>query len=108
MARRKKENQPSTARELTIEESLKILMPLVKKEDFIKFGDHSLYPYRNFGPNVFRLIVNVMSLDMLISIMEHPQVENVYFTPTAPPPDFAVDGITMAYKLYVKYKKIID
>ena len=104
--RRKK--QSSKLRNLTLKESKEIIEPLILKEPFVKLGDYNAYPYRDFGPNVFRAIVNVISLDTLISIMEHPQVHNVYFVATAPPPEFGVDGITMAYKLYVKFHQLED
>ena len=105
---RKRNPKQKRKRNLTLLESENILRPLVEKEPFVKFGDHTEYSARDFGENVFRLIVNVISLDTLISIMEHKQVHNVYFTPTAPPPDFSVDGITMAYKLYIKYHQLHD
>ena len=50
--------------------------------------------------------VNMMSLDLLIAIMEHDQVDNVYFTPVAPAPGKGLDGLSMNYKVYVKYHKI--
>ena len=93
-------------RNLTKEESWNIIQPIIEREPFIKIGEHSPYPHHDFGENVYRMIVNVMSLDMLINLMEHEKIYNVYFTPSAPPPEFGVDGITMAYKVYVKYHQV--
>ena len=53
-------------------------------------------------------IINIMSLDLLISIMEHPQVYNVYFTAAAPGPGKGLTGISMNYRVYVKYHKVQD
>ena len=64
------------------------------------------FPHAKFGPGVYRFTVNIMSLDLLINIMEHDQVENVYFTATAAPPGAAIDGISFLYKVYVKYSPI--
>ena len=43
---------------------------------------------------------------MLINIMEHEQVKNVYFTPAAAGPGQGMDGISMVYRIYVKYHPI--
>ena len=93
-------------RELTVEESLNILKPIAETEDFINFTGHRKFPYKGFGENVYRFTVNLISLDMLINIMEHDQVMNVYFTPTAAGPGQGIDGISMIYKVYVKYHLI--
>ena len=47
-----------------------------------------------------------MSLDLLISIMEHEQVQNVYFTPSSPATGQGMDSISMIYKVYVKYHPV--
>ena len=38
--------------------------------------------------------------------MEHDKVENVYFTSVAAAPGKGVDGISMNYKVYVKYHPV--
>jgi len=93
-------------REVTTEESLEILRPLTETEEFINFSGHRKFPYKGFGENVYRFTVNIMSLDMLISLMEHEKVKNVYFSPAAAGPGQAMDGISMIYKVYVKYHPV--
>ena len=78
-------------REVTTEESLAILKPLAEKEEF---------------QNVYRFTINIMSLDLLISIMEHEAVQNVYFTPSSPATGQGMDSISMIYKVYVKYHPV--
>ena len=93
-------------RELTSQESLDILKPIAETEGFINFTGHRKFPYKGFGDNVYRFTVNIISLDMLINIMEHDQVKNVYFTPAAAGPGQGMDGVSMIYKIYVKYHPI--
>tara|TARA_Y100001937_G_scaffold19040_1_gene26298 strand:+ start:2000 stop:2302 length:303 start_codon:yes stop_codon:yes gene_type:complete len=93
-------------RHVTLEESEKILQSLVEKEQFINFSQHRAFPHHGFGEGVYRFSVNVISLDMLINIMEHEQIQNVYFSPTAAGPGVAMDGISMTYKVYVKYHPV--
>ena len=94
------------SRPITEEESLEILTPLMQKEKFVKFSAHMPFPHRGFGHGVYRFTVNIMSLDLLITIMEHDQVQNVYFTSAAPAPGHGLDGISMNYKVYVKYHPV--
>ena len=102
MPRRKK----TTTREITTEESLQILKPLAEKEEFINFSGHRKFPHKGLGDNVYRFTINIMSLDLLISIMEHDQVKNVYFTPSSPATGQGMDSISMIYKVYVKYHSV--
>ena len=90
-------------RAVTEKESLTILKPLLEKETFVRYSSHMPFPYKDFGENVYRFTINIMSLDLLISIMEHEQVQNVFFTGAAPGPGQGIDGISMNYKVYVKY-----
>lgn len=90
-------------KKITLEDSESILKEIVQKEDFIDFRNHKAWPHKGLGENVYRFDVNMISLDMLINIMEHPQIENVYFTPAASGPGIAMDGISFTYKIYVKY-----
>jgi hypothetical protein len=93
-------------RPVSIEESLKIIEPLVKKEAFIKMNSHKPWPHKDMGENVYRFTINIMSLDLLIRIMEHEQVENVFFTAAAAAPGQGMDGVSMNYKVYVKYHPV--
>ena len=92
--------------ELTLEKSLAILKPIAETEKFINFSAHKKFPFKGLGDNVYRFTVNIISLDMLINIMEHEQVKNVYFTPAAAGPGQGMDGISMVYRIYVKYHPI--
>ena len=88
-------------RDLTLEESLKILTKHISEKDSILgFKNHRLH---NLLPNTYRFTVDLISLDFLISIMEDDQVKNVYFNPSAPPPGSGIDGISWRYKVYVQY-----
>lgn len=99
----KSKRRPKQRTELTLKESWSILEPIVSGKDFVKVSAHKKFPYNGMGKNVFRFTVNIISLDMLISIMEHPQVVNVYYTPSMPGPDQGLDGISLIYKIYVRY-----
>ena len=87
-------------KEVTLEESEKILLPLVDKEDFMNFKNHRKHDLKE---NMYRFTDDIMSLELLISIIEHPKVKNVYFNPSVPPPGGEFDGISMRYKVYVEY-----
>ena len=52
--------------------------------------------------------MNIISLEMLINIMENEYVKNVYFTPSAPAPGTGMDGISMVYRIYVKYHEVTE
>ena len=93
-------------RQITVEESLEILKPLAEKEEFINFSAHKAFPYKDMGEGVYRFVINIMSLDLLISIMEHDAVQNVYFTPSSPATGQGMDSISMIYKVYVKYHPV--
>ncbi len=93
-------------RNLTLDESLQILKSITESESFIKVSGHREWPYKGLGENVFRFTVNILSIDMLHNIMEHEQVKNVYFTPAAAGPGQGMDGISMIYKIYVKFNPV--
>lgn len=98
--RKKKEN-----RELTGDESLKILKKYVDKENnmHLNFRNHRKHSLDN---NVFRFTVDLMSLDFLISLIDDPAVKNVYFNPSIPPPGGSVDSISLRFKVYVQYHAV--
>ena len=93
-------------RYVTEEESYEILKPFMEKEKFVKCMNHMPFPHKGFGKGTFRFTTNMMSLDLLISIMEHDLVQYVYFSPVAPAPGKGIDGLSMNYKVYVKYHKV--
>jgi len=49
----------------------------------------------------FRFTVDLLSLDLLISLMEEPSIKNVLFNPSTPPPGGSTDSISLRYKIYV-------
>jgi hypothetical protein len=93
-------------RSVTEEESREVISPLAEKEDFITISDHRPFPYKGLDENFYRFTVNIMSLDLLISLMEHEKVKNVFFTAAAPGPGQGMDGISMNYKVYVQYNPV--
>ena len=49
----------------------------------------------------------LISLEFLITLIEHELVKNVYFNPSVPPPGGTIDSISMRFKIYVEYIKKI-
>ena len=91
-------------RELTLEESYEIIVRHIDVEDsFLNFKNHKKYTPIH---NTFRFTVDLVSLDFLIALMEEELISNVYFNPSAPPPGSSLDGISMRYKIYVKYEEL--
>ena len=90
-------------RDLTEDESLLIIRKHIPEEDeFLGFRNHKIH---NVLSNTYRFTITLISLEFMISLMEEPQVKNVYFNPSAPPPDGSLDGISLRYKVYVEYFK---
>lgn len=88
-------------RDLTEEESVEIIRKHIPEEDvFLGFKNHKKH---NVLLNTYRFTITLISLEFMISLMEEPQVKNVYFNPSAPPPGGSVDGISLRYKVYVEY-----
>ena len=93
-------------RAVTEEESKEIISPFAEKEEFVIISDHRSFPYKGLDENFYRFTVNIMSLDLLISLMEHKKVKNVFFTPAAPGPGQGMDGISMNYRVYIQYHPV--
>jgi hypothetical protein len=93
-------------RAVTEEESKEIISPFAEKEEFVVISDHRPFPHKGLDENFYRFTVNIMSLDLLISLMEHEKVKNVFFTAAAPGPGQGMDGISMNYKVYIQYHPI--
>ena len=47
--------------------------------------------------------INILSLDLLFSIMEMEEVENVYFHPSASPPKTHLSPTASRYRVYVHF-----
>lgn len=93
-------------RDLTLEESKEIISNLIGTEyEFLNFKNHRKH---KISENTFRFTVDFISLDFLLNAMEHEQVKNVFFNPSAPPPGGSVDGISLRYKIYLSYYKKED
>ena len=53
--------------------------------------------------SVCEMTMEKMSLDALITLLEHPDVKNVYFHPSVAPPGSGVDGIALRYRVYFEF-----
>jgi len=88
-------------RDLTAEESIAIIRKHIPEQDtFLEFKNHRKHGVLD---NTYRFTITLISLEFMISLMEEPQVKNVYFNPSAPPPGGSLDGISLRYKVYVEY-----
>ena len=52
--------------------------------------------------NTIQFTVNILSLDVLFSLMELDEVENVYFHASASPPSSHVDPQAFRFRVYVE------
>jgi len=74
-------------------------------DPFLNFKNH----YKvNFQEDTYAFTVNFISLEFLISLMEDSNVKNVYFNASAAPPGEHLDGISMRYKVFVRYERILE
>jgi len=104
MATRRRKTKKT--RELTTEESFKILSKYVQDEnEILGFKNHRKHSLRK---NVFRFTLDLISIEFLISLMEDGLVKNVYFNPSHPPPGGSVDSISLRYKVYVEYEMMVE
>ena len=53
--------------------------------------------------DLYQTTMEKMSLDALITLLEHPDVKNVYFHPSVAPPGSGVDGIALRYRVYFEF-----
>tara|TARA_Y100000310_G_scaffold315221_1_gene365524 strand:- start:290 stop:601 length:312 start_codon:yes stop_codon:yes gene_type:complete len=103
MATRK--TKPKNKRDLTIDESFKILQKYLARESnkLINFKNHKKH---SLDKNVFRFTIDLMSLDFLISLIDDDAVKNVYWNAAIPPPGGSIDSISLRFKVYVQYHDI--
>ena len=89
-------------RDFTLEESATLVKRHIEEDyqNLLNFKNHKKHA---ITPNTFRFTVDFISLDFLIGLMEEEQVKNVYFNPSVPPPGGSFDGISMRYKVYIRY-----
>ena len=91
-------------RELRAKESMTVLSDYIANEnEILGFKNHRKH---NIKPNTFRFTINLMSLEILISLMEDDRIKNVYFNPSIPPPGGTTDSISLRYKVYVEYEMV--
>jgi hypothetical protein len=92
-------------RDLSLAESAELVKRHIEEDytDLLSFKNHKKH---HITPNTFRFTVDFISLDFLIGLMEEEGVKNVYFNPSVPPPGGSFDGISMRYKVYIRYHQI--
>ena len=99
---RKKRN-PRKTKNITPSQSKRIIERIISKDEKLNFKNHRK---SDLGPNTYRFTVDLLSLNVLISLMEHEKVKNVYFLPAKKPPAVGEDNsdsISMRYKVHVEY-----
>ena len=90
-------------KEITAKQSIEILKRIVGDEtEFlgINWANHTKSPLRK---NLYKLTIEILSLETLIKLLEHERIKNVYFHPSVPPPGSGKDLLAMRYRLYVEY-----
>ena len=86
---------------VTENESYDIFMESVSDNgDFLELKNHCKCKWMD---NTYQVTVNMISLEVVFSLMERDEVKNVFFHPSSPPPGTHVDGIAQRYRLYVEY-----
>lgn len=102
MATRRKRTKTTKSVETTEEESLQIISKYLQREgdEILNFKNHRKH---NVRKNFFRFTVDMISLELIISLMEDEKIKNVYWNPSVPPPGAGVDGVSLRYKVYVEY-----
>tara|TARA_B100000085_G_scaffold283356_1_gene313849 strand:- start:16200 stop:16514 length:315 start_codon:yes stop_codon:yes gene_type:complete len=86
--------------DMTKEKSLKIIEKYIAKDNFLGFRNHSKYSNEK---NTFRFTLMALNFEFIQSLEKDPMVKKVYWHPSAPPPGGGMDGISMRYRVYVKY-----
>lgn len=87
--------------ELTLKESEEIIKEIIGEE--YKFLNYKNHRKHTLDKNTFRFTIDFISLDFLLKAMEHAKIKDVFFNPSAPPPGGSVDGISLRYKVYLRY-----
>jgi len=85
---------------ITLKESWDIIEPHISRDPILNAKNH-----RKFEPkdNTYRFTVDLLSLDLIISLMEDKSIKNVYWSASVPPPGGAIDSLSLRYKIYVEY-----
>ena len=86
---------------VTIEESLRIIEGcLGDNREILGLKNHKKSKLKE---NTYQLTLNLMSIDILFSLMEKDKIKNVFFHPSSPPPGSHIDGIAQRYRIYIEY-----
>ena len=87
-------------RKIGITKAKKIIRSILEdKEEFLGIN------WKNFKKNddLYQTTMEKMSLDALITLLDHPDVKNVFFHPSVAPPGSGVDGIALRYRVYFEF-----
>lgn len=68
--------------------------------DFCKVKNYRIFTKKE---NTVAVTVNILSLDVLFSIMEHDLIENVYFHASASPPKTHLGPSDFRFKVYIQF-----
>ena len=71
--------------------------------DDLEFCTTKNYRISSRKENTVQFTVNTLSLDVLFSLMECEEVENVYFHASASPPRSHVDPSALRFRVYVEF-----
>tara|TARA_Y100000310_G_scaffold277369_1_gene295075 strand:- start:466 stop:741 length:276 start_codon:yes stop_codon:yes gene_type:complete len=86
---------------VTPEESLRIIEEcLGNNREFLGLKNHKKSKLKK---NTYQLTLNLMSIDVLFSLMEKDEIKNVFFHPSSPPPGTHIDSIASRYRIYIEY-----
>ena len=89
---------------MNIERAKEIVKSVIKdRNDFLKFNWDNFKKTKE-KENMYQSTVEKISLDALINLLEHPEIENVYFHSSVAPPGSGVDGIALRYRIYFLFK----
>ena len=102
MAPRKKKLEKN--KEVSLEESWDIISS-ISDDDILSIKNHRKHDIRE---NTYRFTCELLSIELLISLLEHDKVKNVYFNSSVAPPGAGLDSISMRFKVYVQYHFLED
>ncbi len=90
-------------RDVTLEESRAVISKHLKNSpEIAELKNHKKF---NKMENTYRFTLEIISIKFLNSLLRDRNVDDVFFSPSAPPPGLGFDGTSLRYKVYVVYKK---
>ena len=93
-------------RPVSEKESLRFLKARVKNAEILGINWSNHRPAPRISEDTYRFTAEIMSLEVLIGMLEHKKVKNVFWHPSAAPPGAGIDGIALRYRIYVQYNKV--